>query len=100
MEIKGVSVYTQAVAPSVKPQAPPEPGTQAAKETPRVQPPVSGGGPAARPRVQARDLLSEDERRYLESLFPGATEEASGDAYAGQGRLGAVPTGSIVDRKG
>jgi hypothetical protein len=51
--------------------------------------------------VRAKDLLSEDEQRYMETLFPGATgETTAAETYAGAGRPGAVPPGSIVDRKG
>ncbi|HUI10228.1 MAG TPA: hypothetical protein VL221_07860 [Bacteroidota bacterium] len=46
---------------------------------------------------QARDLLSDDERSYLEMLFPGATAV---DTYGGKGTAPSPPTGSIVDRKG
>jgi len=48
------------------------------------------------PRVQGRDLLTDEERGYLEMLFPGAT---AADTYGGKGNTPA-PTGSIVDRKG
>lgn len=101
MEIKGVGAYTPPVKPSGKTQVPAEPAGPAAQDAPGAARPVGADRPAARPRVQAKDLLSEDEQRYLETLFPGATGSASAaDTYAGKGRPGAVTPGTLVDRKG
>ena len=101
MEINRIGAFTPPVSPAGKSQSPSriaEPG--AATDAP-VNSTVSAAASDARPRVRAKDLLSEDEQRYLESLFPGATDGGSaGDAYAGVGRQGAVPPGTLVDRKG
>jgi len=101
MEIKGVGTFAQSVKPSGKPQAPPTVDGSAGKGDLRIQSPSGRPAPDARPRVRAKDLLTEDEQRYLESLFPGATSATgTGESYAGKGRPGAVPTGALVDRKG
>ena len=98
MEIKGVGAFTPSVMPSGKTQVPAETAAQGAPSAAR---PVRAEGPAPRARVQAKDLLSEDEQRYLEKLFPGATGSAgAAETYAGKGRSGAVTPGSLVDRKG
>jgi len=101
MEIKGVGAFTHSVKPSGKQQSPSGAAEPAAKGSAGAQGAVSGGAPAWRLRVQAKDLLSEEEQRYLESLFPGATGgSGAGETYAGKGRPGAVPPGTLVDRKG
>ena len=101
MEIKGVGAYTPSVTPSGKSQLPAQPAEPAAGGTAAVRSPARGGVPAGRPRVQAKDLLTEDEQRYMETLFPGATGGSSAsETYAGKGRSGAVPPGTFVDRKG
>jgi len=101
MDIKGVGPFTQQVKPSVKPQAVSPAAEPPAKGDLHIQGPSGRPAPEARPRVRAKDLLSEDEQRYLESLFPGATGAGTaGDSYALKGRQGAVPTGALVDRKG
>jgi hypothetical protein len=100
MEIKGVGAFTASVKPAGKPQLPAAAGSPALKESVSVQTPAAGAS-AGRPRVRAKDLLSDDEQRFLESLFPGATDGAGAvETYAGQGRPGAVLPGTLVDRKG
>jgi len=100
MEIKGVGAFTGSVKPAGKPQPPVPAEDPAVKGSLPAEAP-SVGAPAGRARVRARDLLSEDEQRFLESLFPGATDGTGAvEAYAGKGRPGAVPPGSLVDRKG
>jgi hypothetical protein len=93
MEIKGIGPFTVPLKPSGKTQSTPVTPEQPAQGTGRVKSTGSG--------VQAKDLLSEDEQRYLESLFPGATGAGNAvESYAGKGRAGAVPPGTLVDRKG
>jgi hypothetical protein len=100
MEIKGVGAFTGSVKPAGKPQPPAAAEDPAVKGSVSVQTPAAGAS-AGRPRVRAKDLLSEDEQRFLESLFPGATDGAGAvETYAGQGRPGALPPGTLVDRKG
>ncbi len=99
MEIRGVGTYAPAVNPSVKSQVPAE--AESAVKDGAASPAQDGTARAARPRVRAKDLLTEDEQRYLENLFPGATGATGAqETYAGTGRTGSVVTGSIVDRKG
>ena len=101
MEIKGIGGYAPSVKPSAKPQAAPGAAEPSATGSTGVRNIPAPGAPGARPRVRAKDLLSEDEQRYMETLFPGATgETTAAETYAGAGRPGAVPPGSIVDRKG
>ena len=101
MEIKGIGAFAPSVSPSGKPAS-----SSPAAETPvkgdlPVSSPVRSGAPEGRPRVRARDLLSDDEQRYLESLFPGATDPGNAaETYAGKGRQGSVLPGTLVDRKG
>ena len=100
MEIKGVGAFTGSVTPAVKTQIPAPVDDPAVKENVPVQTPAAGAG-AGRPRVRAKDLLSEDEQRFLETLFPGATDgTGAAETYALQGRPAAVPPGTLVDRKG
>jgi len=100
MEIKGVGPFTGSVKPAGKPQPPVPAEDSAVKSGVPVQAPAAGAG-AAPARVRAKDLLSEDEQRFLESLFPGATDGAGAvETYAQQGRPGSVPPGTLVDRKG
>jgi len=89
MDIKGIGQYTQPLTSPVKQQPAPEAGVPAA---PQAQAPC----PPSPARVQARDLLSDEERSYMEMLFPGAT---AAETYGGKG-TNTAPTGSIVDRKG
>ncbi len=101
MEIKGVGAYPSPVKPAGKTQSPAAAEGPAAQGGLPDQGAVVGGVPRARTRVQATDVLSEDEKRYLESLFPGALGGGTaGDAYPGKGKLASVPPGTIVDRKG
>jgi hypothetical protein len=101
MEIKGIGAFTAPVAPSGKSQPPSRVAEPGAGTEASVKSLASAGAPEGRPHVRAKDLLSEDEQRYLESLFPGATDGGSaGETYAGVMRQGAVPPGTLVDRKG
>ena len=103
MDITRIGQYTQpltqtprqqpATGTPVALQVQPKATTAPASQAPATQPKAGTQAPA----VQARDLLSEDERSYLEMLFPGATAI---DTYGGKGKTPAPPTGSIVDRKG
>ena len=100
MEIKGVGAFAGSVKPAGKLQPPAPAEDTAVKGNVPVQAPASGAG-TGRPRVRAKDLLSEDEQRFLETLFPGATDGTGAvETYAVQGRQGTVPPGSLVDRKG
>ena len=98
MDIKRIGQYMQPVTPAPRQQpASGVTGPAAQPVAPQVTPKAPAQAQPAAPRVQARDLLSEDERSYLEMLFPGATAI---DTYGGKGKTPAPPTGSIVDRKG
>ena len=101
MEIKGIGPFAAPLKPSGKPQASPASPDPAPRGDAPVRGTVSGGAPERQTGVQAKDLLSEAEKRYLESLFPGATGAGNAvESYAGKGRAGAVPPGTLVDRKG
>jgi hypothetical protein len=101
MEIKGIGAFTPPVTPSGKSQSPSGVGEPDVRTEAPVNSPVSAGAREGRPRVRAKDLLSQDEQRYLESLFPGANDGGNaGETYAGLRRQGAVPPGTLVDRKG
>ncbi|HTR99667.1 MAG TPA: hypothetical protein VML00_07950 [Bacteroidota bacterium] len=101
MDIRGIGQYTQSIAKGAKPQ--PAAGA-AAHVVPHTAPAATPAGPQSLRGgvlsgggVQARDLLTDEERGYLEMLFPGST---AADTYGGKGTSPAPPTGSIVDRKG
>jgi hypothetical protein len=101
MEIKGIGPFTVPLKPSGKTQPSPASKDPAPQGNAPVRSTVSGGAPERHAGVQAKDLLSDDEQRYLESLFPGATGTGNAaESYAGKGRPGAVPPGTLVDRKG
>jgi len=92
MDIKGIGQYTQPLSQPVRQQ--PASGAPAQAQ-PAAAPPRSA--PPSGTRVQGRDLLNDEERSYLEMLFPGST---AAEAYGGKGKSPAPATGSIVDRKG
>jgi hypothetical protein len=101
MDIKGIGAFTPSVKTSGKPQAPAAAGQAEPQVAPASGSPARAEGSAGRRRVQAKDLLSEDEQRYLEKLFPGATgPAAAAETYAGSGRQGVVTPGTLVDRRG
>lgn len=75
----------------------------------------SQGGPAAgvtaRPAAEpgpvramagrpAEEVLSAEERAYLEQLFPGASSSDSVHGYTIAGKAGGYTAGSIIDRRG
>ena len=96
MELRGIGQYTQSVAQNTRPQQAPA-AADAAPQTQAAPAALPGVTRAPGGNVQARDLLTDEERGYLEMLFPGATAV---DTYGGKGKSPAPPTGSIVDRKG
>ena len=101
MEIKGIGAYAPAVKPAGKPQVPDGQAGPAAQGAPGAARPAPAGDGPPRVRVQAKDLLSEEEQRYMETLFPGSTGSAGApDTYAGKGRPGPATPGTLVDRKG
>ena len=106
MELRGIGQYTQSIAQNAKPrpgegaaaaQAPASSQAPGAPQGTPVAPQAPRGATLSGGRVQARDLLTDEERGYLEMLFPGSTAV---DTYGGKGKTPAPPTGSIVDRKG
>jgi len=99
MDITGIGQYANPLgAPARSAQAAGAPAAATQNVAPQAPPaPPKAGVQVAHSAPQARDLLSDDERSYLEMLFPGATAV---DTYGGKGTAPSPPTGSIVDRKG